>query len=87
MVTETKKQTVEEFAKLLEEYPVIATINMANLPAPQLQKMREQLRGKVVLRMVPTEGGFLPLIELHLFADARSCSLLISPHASFRVRS
>jgi hypothetical protein len=27
---------------------------------------------KVVLTIEPTDGGFLPLIELHLFATARS---------------
>jgi hypothetical protein len=27
---------------------------------------------KVVLAIEPTDGGFLPLIELHLFATARS---------------
>jgi hypothetical protein len=29
-------------------------------------------RRKVVLAIDPVEGGFIPLIELHLFADARS---------------
>ena len=45
-------------------------------------------RLSMVLRVAfVTEGGFFPLKELHLFADARSWSLLILPHASFQVRS
>ena len=50
MVTEAKKQVVQEYSALLEEYPIVASINMANLPAKQLQNMREQLRSTVVLK-------------------------------------
>lgn len=46
-----KKETVKQFAELMASYPVIGVVDMENLPAAQLQKMREQLRGKVVMRM------------------------------------
>lgn len=50
-VAEYKKRTVERFAKLIKEYPIIGVVNMENLPAPQLQKMRAQLRDKITLLM------------------------------------
>lgn len=50
-VSEAKKQVVNDFVGLINEYPLIAAVNMENLPGKQLQNMREQLRGKVVIRM------------------------------------
>ncbi len=50
-VAASKKKEVTELVKLMDQYPVLAVVNMANLPARQLQTMRGQLRGKVVLRM------------------------------------
>lgn len=51
-VSDSKKRNVEEFAKLIDEYPVIGVVNMANLPAKTVQKMRSKLREKnTVLRM------------------------------------
>lgn len=49
-----KKEVVKEFTKLIDSYPVISIINVESLPAKQLQKMREKLRAKVVLKMVKT---------------------------------
>ncbi|MBI4149541.1 50S ribosomal protein L10 [Candidatus Woesearchaeota archaeon] len=46
-----KQRIVKEIAQLMQEYPVIGAVDMENLPAPQLQNMRRQLRSKVVLRM------------------------------------
>ncbi|PIN79496.1 50S ribosomal protein L10 [Candidatus Woesearchaeota archaeon CG10_big_fil_rev_8_21_14_0_10_34_8] len=46
-----KEKTVDEFAKLLEEYPIVGVVNMMSLPTKQLQNMRAQLRQTVVLRM------------------------------------
>ncbi len=48
---ESKKQAVDEFIRLCREYPIIGAVNMENLPTKQLQNMRAQLRGKVVLKM------------------------------------
>lgn len=50
-VAQYKKDKVAELAKLMEDYPIIGTVNMANLPAKQLQNMRAQLRKMVVLTM------------------------------------
>ena len=46
-VAESKKKIAQTIQKFILEYPIIAAINMENLPAPQLQKMRAQLRGKI----------------------------------------
>lgn len=50
-VSETKKRTVDEFTKLIQEYPVIAIVDVENLPAKQLMLMRSSLRGKAYLRL------------------------------------
>lgn len=50
-VSEEKKRSVDEIAKLILEYPIIGAVNVENLPTAQLQKMRGQLRGNVVLRI------------------------------------
>jgi len=49
--TPQKKETVKKIVDLLNEYPIIGAVNMENLPTPQLQRMKSQLRGKVVLLM------------------------------------
>jgi large subunit ribosomal protein L10 len=50
-IAESKKKAVSQITKLLKEYPIIGAVNMQNLPAKQLQKMRATLRGKVELVM------------------------------------
>lgn len=50
-VAEYKKETVKTFTKLIDEYPIIGVVNMNNLPTKQLQKMRENLRNTVILKM------------------------------------
>ncbi len=50
-VSENKKKTVDRIAKLIADYPIVGAVNMENLPAPQLQTMRAQLRGKVEIFM------------------------------------
>ncbi len=50
-IAKYKKRVVDDFVKLIIEYPIIGAINMESLPAPQLQKMREKLRKEVVMRM------------------------------------
>jgi large subunit ribosomal protein L10 len=50
-IAESKKQEVEDILNLTEKYSIIGIVNMENLPAKQLQRMRSQLQGKVVLRM------------------------------------
>jgi len=50
-VAEYKKEIVNELVKLINENPIIGVVNMENLPAPQLQTMRAQLRGKFFITM------------------------------------
>ncbi|MBU1854710.1 MAG: 50S ribosomal protein L10 [Nanoarchaeota archaeon] len=50
-VAQHKKDKVKRFGKLIDEYPIIGIVNMKNLPTKQLQKMREKLRGQVLLTM------------------------------------
>jgi large subunit ribosomal protein L10 len=46
-----KKKTVKEIVEKIKKYPIIGVVNMENLPTPQLQRMRAQLRDKVDLFM------------------------------------
>ncbi|MBT7903658.1 50S ribosomal protein L10 [Candidatus Woesearchaeota archaeon] len=50
-VSEQKKETVKELVELIKTYPIIGALNMSDLPARQIQKMRENLRGQVVIKM------------------------------------
>jgi len=50
-VSDAKIKTVAEFIKLIQKYPVIAIVDVENLPAKQLMTMRTSLRGKAHLRM------------------------------------
>jgi len=50
-VAEYKKKVVTNLTKLLVDYPIIGALNMENLPAGALQKMRASLRGKAEILM------------------------------------
>lgn len=50
MISE-KVEEVKKLHQLLYDYPVIGILNMHSLPARQLQKIRDRLRGKAVIRM------------------------------------
>jgi len=50
-VAEWKKKEVEELANLIKSYPVIALVNVADVPAYPLSKMRETLKEQGVLRV------------------------------------
>ena len=50
-VSKKKKDIAKSIQKLILDYPIIAAVNMEGLPAPQLQKMKAQLRGKIELTM------------------------------------
>ena len=50
-VSGKKKNIAKHIGELIIKYPIIAAVDMENLPAPQLQQMREQLRGKIELTM------------------------------------
>jgi large subunit ribosomal protein L10 len=50
-VPEFKKAVVSQIVRNIEAYPIVGVVNMQNLPAPQLQRMRETLRDKVAISM------------------------------------
>lgn len=50
-VSNEKKEIVKQLSKLIAEYPIVGLVDMENLPSPQLQKMKQNLRGKVVIAM------------------------------------
>ncbi|MCF7866865.1 50S ribosomal protein L10 [Candidatus Woesearchaeota archaeon] len=49
--SDAKKKTVKEFSNLVKKYKVIAAVDVENLPAKQLNQMRDSLRGKAHLQM------------------------------------
>ena len=50
-VSEKKKQIVKEFVQLIDEYPIVGAVDVENLPSLQLNRMRSQLRGTVLIKM------------------------------------
>jgi large subunit ribosomal protein L10 len=50
-VADWKKQEVAELKGLLKEYPVVGIVDMTGIPAKQMQKIRESLRGEVLIKM------------------------------------
>ena len=50
-VADYKKEIVKNLASLMNKYPIIAVVNMENLPAKQLQSMRAQLRKDFYITM------------------------------------
>ncbi len=56
-VVEGKSKKVEEIKKLLSQYTTIAVVDLASLPARQLQQVRKKLRGKVEFKI--TKKNFL----------------------------
>lgn len=60
-ISEGKKKEVKELTQLIKEYPIIGIVDMANMPTLQLQRMRDSLRGKVLIHMTKK-----PLIKIAL---------------------
>jgi large subunit ribosomal protein L10 len=50
-VSQEKKDIVAKLVKLITEYPIIGAVNMENLPAPALQKMKASLRDQAFIWM------------------------------------
>jgi len=50
-VAEYKKKILSNLVGWINEYPIIGIVNMENLPGPQLQTMRAQLRGDFFITM------------------------------------
>jgi len=65
-VSKFKKKVVSDLVKLIQGHPIIGALNMENMPAASLQKMRAQLRGSVVMFMTKRR------IMKHAFEQAKS---------------
>lgn len=63
-ISEFKKNEVEDIKRLIKEYPIIGLVNMENLPAKQLQRMKKQLRGIIVLKVTKKRLIKIALDEL-----------------------
>ncbi|WP_321423541.1 50S ribosomal protein L10 [uncultured Methanobacterium sp.] len=50
-VAEWKKEEVKELKDLIESHTVVGMADLSDIPAPQLQKMRQSLRGSAKLKM------------------------------------
>lgn len=50
-ISPAKQKEVAALTKLIDEYPIIGIINVENLPARQLQKMKTKLRRDMIIRM------------------------------------
>ena len=50
-ISQYKRDVVAEIVGKIKEYQIIGIVNMENLPAKQLQKLRANLRGKVYITM------------------------------------
>ncbi|MDG6218449.1 MAG: 50S ribosomal protein L10 [Candidatus Thermoplasmatota archaeon] len=49
-VAQWKYREVEELSSLLKQYPVIGIVEIGSIPAPQMQSMRQNLRGNMIIR-------------------------------------
>jgi len=49
-VAQWKYKEVEELSSLLKQHPVIGIAEIGSIPAPQMQSMRQNLRGNMVIR-------------------------------------
>jgi large subunit ribosomal protein L10 len=61
MVSEKKKAILHEIKVSIEKYPVVGIVDMHNLPARQLYQIKQQLKGKAVIRMVKKKVIMLAL--------------------------
>jgi len=50
-ISESKLKAVQDIKNVIEHYPVIAIINLENLPARQLQKMKTKLRKDLEIKV------------------------------------
>ncbi|MCL2116240.1 MAG: 50S ribosomal protein L10 [Methanobrevibacter sp.] len=50
-VAEWKKEEVKELKSMIDSFEVVGIVNLLNIPARQLQKMRQSLKDKATIRM------------------------------------
>ncbi|MBN1274871.1 50S ribosomal protein L10 [Candidatus Woesearchaeota archaeon] len=46
-----KRETVASYIKLIKEYPIVGAVDVEHMPALQLNRLRAQLRGTVLIKM------------------------------------
>jgi len=68
-VAKWKYGEVEELTKIITENPIIGIADINSIPAPQLQKMRENIRGKAIVRCSKNS-----LIKIALDNANKKCS-------------
>lgn len=91
-VSSAKQKAVQEIKELIDHYPVIAIINLENLPAKQLQKMKTKLRKDLEIR-VTKKSIIEHALELSNKKDIKkliphligSPALLLSKENPFRI--
>jgi len=74
-VAEWKKEEVKEIKDLIESHPVVGMADLSDIPAPQLQKMRQSLRGSAKLKM-----SRKTLMDLALNDSAKSSVKVLVDH-------
>jgi large subunit ribosomal protein L10 len=94
-VSEEKKQELILIKKLLKEYPVVAIIDLTNLPSAQMQGIRAKLKGMVLIKS--TKKAVLQLAlealkeerkgieQLEPLLDKGIPALLLSKEDAFKV--
>lgn len=50
-IPEYKKNIVDEMSDLIRKHSITALVNMSDIPAPQLQAMRREMKGKISIYM------------------------------------
>ncbi|MBI4439054.1 50S ribosomal protein L10 [Candidatus Woesearchaeota archaeon] len=63
-VAKKKLATVQQILTLAKTHPIVGIINVQNIPAPQLQRMRLQLRDNVTILMAKKSLTYLALDSL-----------------------
>jgi len=91
-VSAFKQKAVQEIKALLDHYPVVAIINLENLPAKQLQKMKTKLRKDVEIKVTKksiiehaldlSNKKDISKLKVHLVG---SPALLLSKENPFRI--
>ncbi len=75
-----KMEFVDKIVGLINKYPVVGIVNINNIPAPQMQKMRANLRGKAVfivgknrlIKLALEKAGKENLAELAEYIDGQT---------------
>ena len=68
-VTQWKEAEVTELEKIIADKPVIGIVNVKGIPGPQIQRMRQSLYGKAILRISKIKLMMIALEELETKKD------------------